>query len=327
MTKSTGHFRKWIAVISAMLIALSITAQPINEVIEAFNAGAAEMNAGNFEAAIAGFEVTIEKATALGAEGDEMKLKAEGQIPPIHYRIAMDKYKAKDIAGAITSFENAVAASDQYGNDDIKGKSLRYIPQLYNAVGNSQVKSEDFEGAISSFDKALEYQPDYARAIYGKALVYRKQNDESSMITTMETVIAVGNATGDEKTAAAATKTLKDHYVNNGKISFQAEEYEDAIAYFEKSFKYDDQDPEPYFLITVIHVKQEAPEKVIQASEKYLAFNEDDVDKKARIYFELGNAYMTLVEYEKACEAYSNALIEPYLNTVKHKMENVLNCE
>jgi len=326
MTKK-GNIRKWIAALTVMLITLSLNAQTINEVIEAFNAGAAEMNAGNFDAAIKGFENTIELATTLGAEGDEMKAKAEGQIPPIQYRMAMDSYKAKDYVGSIANFEKAVEASEKYGNEEIKGKSLRYIPQLYNAVGNSKVKSEDFEGALASFDKALEYKPDYARAIYGKALVYKRQNDEANMITTMETAIAVGNSTDDEKTGAAATKALKDYYLNNGKISFQAEEYDDALAYFEKSFKYDDQDPEPYFLITVIHVKQEKAEKVIQVGEKYLAFNEDDADKKARIYFELGNAYMTIIEYEKACEAFANAMVEPYLNSVKHKMENVLNCE
>ena len=93
MTKK-GNFRTGIAVIAVMLITVSLNAQTINEVIEAFNAGAAEMNAGNFEGAVAGFESTIEQATALGAEGDEMKTKAEAQIPPIHYRMAMDAYKA-----------------------------------------------------------------------------------------------------------------------------------------------------------------------------------------------------------------------------------------
>ena len=78
MTKK-GIFRKGFTVLTVMLITISLNAQTINEVIEAFNAGAAEMNAGNFEAAIAGFESTIEQATALGAEGDEMKAKAEGK--------------------------------------------------------------------------------------------------------------------------------------------------------------------------------------------------------------------------------------------------------
>ena len=327
MIKNKGFFRNWMVVLSMMLFTVSLHAQTLNEVIEAFNAGAEELNAGNFEAAISKFEATIEQATALGTEGDEMKARAEEQIPPIFYRIAMDKYKARDIEGAIAGVEDAVKACDQYGNDDIKDKSLKYIPQLYKAVGNSQIKSEDFQAALASFEKAIAYDPDYARAIYGKAMVYRKLNNEAAMISAMEKAIEVGGATGDEKTVEAATKTLKDHYVNNGKISFMAEEYEDAISYFESSFRYDRTDAEPYYLICVIHGKNGEFEKVVEYGLKALEYEENDTDRQARIYYELGNAYLSLVEYDKACDAYSHALVEPYLNTVKHKMETVLNCK
>ena len=101
------------------LLTISLNAQTINEVIESFNAGAAEVSAGNFEAAIEKFEQTIEQATALGAEGDEMKVKAEGQIPQLYYKMAMDTYKAKDIPGAIVKFEETVAACEKYGNEDV----------------------------------------------------------------------------------------------------------------------------------------------------------------------------------------------------------------
>jgi tetratricopeptide (TPR) repeat protein len=311
------------------LFTLSLNAQTINEVIESFNAGAAEVTAGNYEAAITNFESTIEQATALGAEGDEMKAKAEMQIPQLYYRMAMDTYKAKDIPGAIIKFEETVAASDKYGNEDVKGKSLKYIPQLYYANGNAQLKVEDFEGAIASFDKAVEYQPDYARAIYGKGLVYRKQKDQDNMVTTLEQAIEVGNNADpvDEKTVAAATKILKDGYVNAGKLAFKDENYADAISNFESSFKYDPEDAEVYYLICVCHGRQGDFEKAVESGTKALEYEEDDVDKKARVYYELGNAYVKLVEYDKACAAFKNCLVEPYTASVKHQMDNVLKCQ
>lgn len=230
-----GNFRKYLGVMIIALAAVTLNAQPtITDVINAFNAGAEEVNAGNFEAAIAKFEETITLADELGAEGDEMKANATGQIPALHYRMAMDTYKAKDIPGAISKFEATVEACNKYGNDDIKGKSLRYIPQLYNANGNAQVKAGDLDGAIASYDKAIEYKPDYARAVYGKAMVYKRQKDDASMLATMEQVIEVAGAAGDDKTKAAAVKALKDHHLNAGKIAFKAEEYEDALASFDK---------------------------------------------------------------------------------------------
>ena len=327
MLKREGNFRNLISVLVMALFTLSVNAQTINEVIESFNAGAAEVTAGNYESAITNFESTIEQATALGAEGDEMKAKAEMQIPQLYYRMAMDTYKAKDISGAIVKFEETVAACDKYGNDDVKGKSLKYIPQLYNSNGNTQLKAGDFEGAIASFDKAVEYQPDYARAIYGKGLVYRKQKDQDNMVATLEQAIEVGNAAGDEKTVAAATKILKDGYVNAGKLAFKDENYADAISNFESSFKYDPENAEVYYLICVANGRQGDFEKAVESGTKALEYEEDDADKKAKIYYELGNAYVGLVQNDKACEAFKNCLVEPYTASVKHQMDNVLKCQ
>ena len=327
MSTRKGNFRNLISVLVIALTSVSLNAQTINEVIESFNAGAAEVSAGNYEAAIAKFEETIEQATALGAEGDEMKGKAEQQIPQLYYRMALDTYKDKDIPGAIARFEETVAACDKYGDEDIKGKSLTYIPQLYYANGNSQLKADDFDGAIASFDKAVEYKPDYARAILGKGLVYRTQKDQENMVAALEQAIEVGNSADpvDDKTVEAATKILKDNFVNAGKLAFKDENYADAISNFEASFKYDAEDPEPYYLICVIHGRQGEFEKALEAGTKALEYEQDD--DKAKIYYEMGNAYVNLVEYDKACAAFQNCLVEPFTASVKHKMENVLNCQ
>ncbi len=327
MLKRNGNFRNLISVLVMAIFSLSLNAQTINEVIESFNAGAAEVSAGNYEAAIVKFESTIEQATALGAEGDEMKAKAEEQIPQLYYRMAMDTYKDKDIPGAIIKFEETVAACDQYGDDDIKDKSLKYIPQLYNANGLAQLKSEDFDGAIASFNKAVEYQPDYARAIYGKGLVYRKQDDNDNMVATLEQAIEVGNASGDDKTVEAATKLLKDEFENAGKLAFKDENYVQAISNFESSLKYDEENAEVYYLICVANGRLGNFEKAVESGTKALEFEEEDADKQARIYYELGNAYVGLVQNEKACEAFKNCLVEPYTASVKHQMDNVLNCQ
>ena len=321
-----GNFRKSISLVFLVLLTISLNAQTtITEVINAFNAGAEEVNAGNFEAAIAKFEETIALADELGAEGDEMKANSQAQIPALNYRMALDTYKAKDISGAITKFEATVEACDKYGNDDVKAKSLKYIPQLYNAQGNAQVKNSDYDGALASFDKAIEYNPDYARAMYGKGLVYKKQDDDANMITTLEKAIEVGTAAGDDKTTAAAVKTLRDHYVNSGMLAYKAESYDEAIKNFEASYKYDSESADPYYLTCVIYGKQENYEKAVEFGLKAAQY--EDASDQAKIWYEIGNAYVSLVEYEKACDAYSKALVEPYMASVKHKMDNVLKCQ
>ena len=66
-------------------------------------------------------------------------------------------------------------------------------------------------------------------------------------------------------------------------------------------------------------------EKAIEYGLKAAQYEE--ASDQAKIWYEVGNAYTSLVEYEKACDAFSKALVEPYLNSVKHKMDNVLKCQ
>ena len=326
MIKRKGLFRNCIVILISMLITFPLSAQTLNEVIQAFNAGAGQMNSGNYEGALTGFQTAIDLAAALGEEGDEMRAKAEAQIPNVHYRIALEKYKGKDIEGAIVSFENAVTASDEYGNADVKARSLRYIPQLYNAVGNSKVQGGDYEAAVASYDKAIEYTPDYARAYYGKAIAYMKMDNSEDMISAMEKAIETGTATGDTTTTAAASKVLSDRYINSGKVSYKSEQYDQAISDFEAALTYNPENAEPYYLICLIHGINKEYEQAVEYGLKALEYEEDDVNKEARIYYEIGMAYIALVEYDKACDALSHALVEPYTESVRHNMENVLKC-
>jgi len=303
-----------------------IQAQTINEVIEAFNGGAELVNGGAFEEAILKFEECIELATQLGTEGDEMKNNAQAQIPTLHYRLAMDLYKAKDIDGAILKFEDAVVACDKYGNDDVKSKSEKYIPQLYNVKGNTHLKNEEFEDAISSFDKAIEGIPNYTRAYYGKGMVYRKTKEEDKMIEMFDKTIEIAQSPGDDKYIDAVSKIMRNLYRDKAAVAFNAEDYPTVFEMANKSLEYDSEFSDPYYYMSRIYNKDLEYNKALENAQKALDF-ETDEERKPRIWFELGNAYVGLVEYEKACEAFGNCLVEPFESSVRHKMENVLNCQ
>jgi tetratricopeptide (TPR) repeat protein len=310
-----------------LFLTAALNAQTINEVITAYNAGAEFVNTGSFEAAISKFEECIQLANQLGAEGDEMKLKAEGQIPVLYYRIASDKYKEKDIDGAITFFEKTIEACNQYGNEEFKGKSINFVAQLYNTKGNTHFKNEELDKALASFDKSIFYKPDYAKAYYGKGLVYKKMNDEANMLSMLDKAIETGKTSADDKTTEAAVKTIRDYYVIGGVNAMKTEDYETAFKCFDASMKYDDKYSEPYYRLAVIYNKQLEYDKAAENALKAIEYDNSESEKKARLYFELGNAYVGMVEYQKACDAFKNARYEPYTSNVKYKMENVLKCE
>ena len=141
----------------------------------------------------------------------------------------------------------------------------------------------------------------------------------------VEKAIEVGSSAGDDKTTAAATKTLRDHFVNSGMLAYKADNYEGAIKNFEASYKYDAEYADPYYLTCVIYGKQENFEKAVEYG--LIAARYEEESDQAKIWYEVGNAYVSLVEYEKACDAFSKALVEPYLKSVQHQIDNVLKCQ
>lgn len=328
MKKTRIEIAKSFFIMFLLVLPAQMRSQTINEVILAFNAGAELVNNGAFEGAIAKFEECIALAAQLGAEGDEMKANAQGQIPNLYYRMAVDAYKAENLDAAIKKFEETVVACEKYGNDDIKGKSLNYIPQLHYSKGNAYIKSEEYAQAIASFDKAIEKLPDYAKAYYGKGLVYRKTGEEDKMVEFFNKTIETAGRSGDTKTSSAASKALRDLYFGKAAQAINDEDYVTSFDMFNKTLEYDSTFADPYYYMSVINNKQLEYDKALENASKALALESDDL-KKPKIYFEIGNAYLGIVEYEKACEAFKNCLVESYekMEMAKHKIENVLNCK
>lgn len=300
-------------------------AQPINDVINKFNDGAQLVSAGSYEEAVAKFEECYKMAVDLGDEGNDMKAKAAEQIPNLHYKMAMDNYKAKNIEGAIEKFKDARIAGEKYGNEEISSKSEKYIPQLYNLVGKTYVNQDETEKALSSFDSALVWNPEYAQAIYNKGMVYKVSGDDDKMIDLMNESIKVGNKTGDDKTTQAASEVLRDYYRDKAIAAINSEDDDQALAMSDKSLKYDKEFSDPYYYKALIYNKQLEYDMALENAQKALDYATEETNT-SRIWFELGNAYSGNVDYQKACDAYGKCTEEPYLSRAEHK-KDVLSCQ
>lgn len=297
----------------------------INDVINTFNDGAQLVSDGSFEDAVTKFEECYNLATELGEEGNNMKTKAAEQIPALHYRMAMDNYKARDIEGAIAKFKDAMKAGNKYGDEEIAGKSEKYIPQLYNLVGKTYVRQDKSELALSSFDSALVWNPEYAQAIFNKGMVYKASDDNEKMISLMDESIKVGKNTGDDKTVQAASEVMREYYSDKAIAAINSENDEVALEMSDKSLQYDKEFSDPYYYKALIYNKQQEYDMALENAQKALDYADEETNT-SRIYFELGNAYSGNVDYQKACDAFSKCTREPYLSRAKHKKE-VLSCQ
>ncbi len=85
------------------------------------------------------------------------------------------------------------------------------------------------------------------------------------------------------------------------------EDFTYAIEAYEKALQYDSTDTDANYKLAIIYNREVNYEKAAQYAEQALAKAEGE-EKIGAINYELGNAYMGMAEYDKACTAYTEAM-------------------
>ena len=77
------------------MLTATLTAQTLTDVINEFNEGVSKVNNQEYDAALEHFNQVLTLAETVGAEAEEMKGKAQEQIPQAYYRQATLFLKGK----------------------------------------------------------------------------------------------------------------------------------------------------------------------------------------------------------------------------------------
>ncbi|MCK4989480.1 MAG: hypothetical protein KAS29_03305, partial [Bacteroidales bacterium] len=169
--------------IGGMLLAGSLTAQTLTEVINEFNTGVEKLNNQEYEVSIEHFNQVISLASTVGAEANDMKASAQKQIPSAYYRQATVFMKRKQYDNAIPFLEKTVEFATLYNNnEEISKKASGYLPQLNVVEGNRAWKNKSYDEALVHFDKALGLNPKLYQAHQGKGMVYLDQDEKDLML-------------------------------------------------------------------------------------------------------------------------------------------------
>ena len=311
---------------------ITMTAQTMDDVIAKFNEGAEDVNKGDFVTAIEHFNQLIEMSETVGEEANELKSKSQDQLPLLHYQVAIGFMKQKDYESAIPYLIKTVELSEQYGNnDEYRQKAMRYLPQLLTGVGTQKFKTGDLQAAGTMFDDAINYAPEYPKAYLGKGLVLKAEYAEEEMISTLTKAIELGKAKNDTETVEDAQSALGSYFTEMGNIELEdmdpaAEDFSWAIDAFENALKYDPDNMDANWKLAMIYNRMVEYDKAIDYALAALESAEDEV-KIAAINLELGNGYFGTAEYDKACEAYNNAMVPPIEDRAIARKERVPGCE
>jgi tetratricopeptide (TPR) repeat protein len=308
------------------LIGLQVQGQTMQDAVNAYNSGL-DLIESDITAAIASMEKSYEIASALGEEGEEVKIQAENQIPGLYYQKGVNLYRERNIEQAIDAFVEAVEVSDKFNDTGTRTRSESLLHQLYAIHANSVFRENNNEMALELYDKALAINPQHARSHLGKALVYRRLEDADSFKESVDMAIETGLTTNEEQIVQSAESTGRDFFLVRAVKAKSENNLTQAAEMVNHSFSYDQSFAESYFLLASIQNEQSRFQDAVKNSQKALDLLNGSREEAAKIHFELAKAYEGLGNTSQACASYKNALFGQYQASAQYQIEHVLKCQ
>lgn len=300
-------------------------AQTKEEATTAYNNGVA-LVATDMPKAITSLIDAASIAEKVGAEADDIFKLASQQISLLQYNYATSLYKEKKLDEAIAGFKLARDYAIKYNDASTRAKAEDLLPKLYMAKGNSEMKDDKFTEALTSFDKAISYDSTLAKAYLLKGLVFKKQDKFEEMKAAMDKAIETGKATKDDKSAASAAKTIADQYIQNANAAFKKGDFSQVVSLIDESLKYEQNNPEAYYLNALAYNKLSKWDDAIANAEKGLTNEENTPVKQARFHFEIGMAQAGKNDNGAACASFKKAAVGPLTEQANYQIKTVLKC-
>ena len=320
-----------LAILGGILMAGTMSAQTLTDVINEFNSGVEKVNNQEYDASLEHFNQVLAMSETVGAEADEMKEKAEQQIPLAYYRQATLFLKRKQFDNAIPYLEKTIESSSEFeNNEESNQKATRYLMQSYMVEGQRNYKNSAFEASIEYFDKALAMNEGLYQAHQGKGMVYRDQDEIDMMMEEFTLAKEGALAKNDTKTINSINAVIDAHYnkiVQEEMEMIDPEEadYSYVVEACENALAANPENARALYHLALVNNKKIEYDAAVDYALKAAQFEKEAVWISA-IYFELGHAYQNSVEYDKACEALQKVVEEPFLTRAEKKMGSIPGC-
>jgi tetratricopeptide (TPR) repeat protein len=317
-----------LAILTGVLLAATLSAQTLTDVINEFNTGVEKLNAQEYDVALEHFNQVLTMAEVVGAEANDMKAQAEKQIPATYYRQATTFMKRKQYDNAIPYLENTVTTATLYNNnEDISKKASGYLPQLYVRQGNQEWKNKSYDAALDYFDKALALNGNIYQAYQGKGMVYRDKDESDLMLESFAKAKEGAMAKNDTKTVEKINGAI-DSYYNKfimeevSAIDPEENDYTYVVEACENALAANPDNPRALYNLAMVANKSDQSEQAIEYAQKALLYEKETIWISA-INYELGSAYQSTKQYDEACEALQKVTEDPFLARAEKKIESV----
>lgn len=314
-------------IVSFLSINLFTYAQDLSDATKAYNDGVEMVGQEKLEEALAKFIECVEICEALeDEESMETKMSAEGVIPGVQFRIAVDLLKEKNFDAGIPALQKTIELADEYNDFSTKGKAEDQLTKVYYSYAGTLMKKGDFAGAEENFNKVIEINPNFASVYMAKALLFKHQDNEAGFKENIDKAIEVAKSSNDRKTLNKSTSLGFSFYYNVGVNALKANEYDKCVEGINTALTYNEKHATAMFMLVQAYNKLGDSDKAIEAGNNALAVEADVAEKKAKIYFEIANAYKEKGDNDLACENFKKAMYGKFLENAKYQREHILKC-
>ncbi len=290
--------------------------------------GDQKKRADEYPAAIDAFAECVEICNHLGAKADDLRKDAEKKLVKSHLDYANELLQNNKHDESLKHYEKAVELGEKYNKEDYIAKAKRNIPKVYYAKGKGFISDKIYKEAVKNFNKAIKRDPDYGWAYVWKAKAYMETRDEGKLIQIVDSAIAVGNRTGEDKVVETAKKIGYKHFAGDGIKALKGKDYETAAKKLQQAVNYNGS-PKIKHYLAMSYGQLKEFEKAIEYEEKAIEALKDESSKEdmASYYYNLGTYYESANNKAKACEAYKNATYGDYKKNAEYKLQHELKCQ
>ena len=237
-----------------------------------------------------------------------------------------DLVKEKKITEAIPAYEEAISVAKKYKVDQVEAKAKNMLPQLHNAIAGNYYKKDEYEQAIASLNKAIEVDPNYAKAFYTLALVYKKMDDLENVEKTVDQGIIASENSRDNGTKNKIMNVGSTTFLALGVSNLTDGKAADAEPLLQKALKYDQENPDIFYYLATAQNEMKSWDNAVASANQGLALEKGDAEKKAKYYYALGMALKGKGDKSGACEAMNNALFGQVKANAEYEIEYGLEC-
>ena len=305
-----------------VLVGINLNAQSYNDVVTAYNEGAKAMQT-DVKAAIGSFEKVIALSDQVGETAADLKKKAMQVLPGLYIKAASATITEKKTAQeTVNAARQAVAVSEKYGTPANKENAAKVLVQGYYNMGTEYFSKKDYEKALLAFDSLLVINPNYANAIYNKALIFRSQNKATSFEENIDLFIEKVKIANDTVKVKQASKLALEYFRAAGSQANQANKTEDALAMLNKAAKYGD-DKDLFYYYADVYNKQKNYDSGAEYAQKGLALETGAAEAKAKFYFQLGLSQAGKGQTTEACASFKNSMYGAFAEPSKIQRTNM----